>query len=266
MKKNYMLFHNKEKYTEPVQFHSHDYYEIYFFADGNVKYYVENEDYELKKGDVLIIPPGKLHRPVIDQNLIYERYVLWIFNSFLRDNAGIHELIDDISSLVLEKNTRLISLDDAAFTYTCDLLNKTTPNGHTEDTSEFVSECRLALVLNELKQALKNMNQHTHVNNDLSRQLILYLNEHYLCNPSLDDLAKEFYVSKYYLSHKFKEHTKTTIHNYILMKKINLAKELLNSGISPQNVSSECGFSTYSNFYKAFVSQTGISPKKYRTE
>ena len=48
---------------------------------------------------------------------------------------------------------------------------------------------------------------------------------------------------------------------YILMKKINLAKELLTSGIAPQDACERCGFSTYSNFYKAFVERTGISPK-----
>lgn len=49
MKSDMMISHNKDIYTKEILFLSHDYYEIYFFADGSVKYYVENESYELKK-------------------------------------------------------------------------------------------------------------------------------------------------------------------------------------------------------------------------
>lgn len=48
------------------------------------------------------------------------------------------------------------------------------------------------------------------------------------------------------------------------MKKINYAKELLNMDIPLHQVSEECGFTTYSNFYKTFVSQTGVSPRMYK--
>lgn len=50
----------------------------------------------------------------------------------------------------------------------------------------------------------------------------------------------------------------------ILMKRINLAKDYLESGFSPTSIYEKCGFSTYSNFYKAFTGQTGISPGNYK--
>ncbi|MDY3791152.1 MAG: AraC family ligand binding domain-containing protein [Oscillospiraceae bacterium] len=96
MNENYRISHNKEKYTKPIYFHSHDFYEIYFFVDGNVKYYIENESYDLSKGDVLIIPPGKLHRPVIDGDQVYERYVLWISSRYAAANKGIGSFTDEI--------------------------------------------------------------------------------------------------------------------------------------------------------------------------
>lgn len=36
MKNEFQISHTKEKYTKPVYFHSHDFYEIYFFVDGNI--------------------------------------------------------------------------------------------------------------------------------------------------------------------------------------------------------------------------------------
>lgn len=260
-----MLFHNKDIYTDPILFHSHDYYEIYFFVDGSVKYYVENEDYELKKGDVLIIPPGKLHRPVIEDNLPYERYVLWILNSYLRNHDGIRGFIDEIKRLTEEKHTHLVSCNVEEQNNLRALIDKAFENYISkEGLSEYISESCIMLIFHELRKKLLNTNRAEYEQGNIVRQVILYLNENFVNTPSLDELSAEFFVSKYYLSHKFKEYTKTTIHNYILTKKINLAKELLMIGTPSQIVSEKCGFSTYSNFYKAFIERTGISPRNYK--
>ena len=264
MKNDLMISHNKDIYTKEILFHSHDYYEIYFFADGSVKYYVENESYELKKGDVLIIPPGRLHRPVIEENIPYERYVLWIYNSYLISNSGINGFIQSINALADEKKAHLVSFDGSEYEQFRKLLDNTLENYLSEDElSEYVSESCVILILDKLKKEFSEISRAEPEQSDIIRRVISYLNEHFIDAPSLDELSAEFFVSKYYLSHRFKEYTKTTVHNYILMKKINLAKELLKSGTAPQDVCESCGFSTYSNFYKAFVERTGISPKKY---
>lgn len=264
MKNDLMISHNKDIYTKEILFHSHDYYEIYFFADGSVKYYVENESYELKKGDVLIIPPGRLHRPVIEENIPYERYVLWIYNSYLMNNSGINGFIQSINALADDKKTHLVSFDGNEYEQLRKLLDITLESFLSDDElSGYVAESCVMLILDKLKKEFSEISCAETEQGDIIRRVIAYLNEHFIDAPSLDELSAEFFVSKYYLSHRFKEYTKTTVHNYILMKKINLAKELLKSGTAPQDVCESCGFSTYSNFYKAFVERTGISPKKY---
>ena len=264
IKSDFKISRNKDIYTKEILFHSHDYYEIYFFADGNVKYYVENESYELKKGDVLIIPPGKMHRPVIEENIPYERYVLWIYNSYLMKNSGISGFIQSINALADAKNTHLVSFADDRYEQLCGLLDKTLDNFHScDDLSGYVAESCIMLILDSLKKAFADADYAEYDKSDIIQQVIAYLNENYIVSPTLDELSAKFFVSKYYLSHRFKEYTKTSIRNYILTKKINLAKALLKSGMPPQKVSEQCGFSTYSNFYKAFVERTGVSPRKY---
>ncbi len=266
MKTNFALSHNKDIYTKEILFHSHDYYEIYFFADGNVKYYVENESYELKKGDVLLIPPGKLHRPVIEENVPYERYVLWIYNSYLAGNSGIRGFVDSINRLADEKKTHLVSFAGAEYEQMRRLLDSALYNyRYGEELSGYVAESCIMLILEKLQKAFAQLTCSKREYGDMIRRVIEYLNENFTRSPSLDELSAEFFVSKYYLSHRFKEYTKTSVHNYILMKKINHAKELLKNGTALQDVSEQCGFSTYSNFYKAFVGQTGVSPSCYTT-
>lgn len=74
------------------------------------------------------------------------------------------------------------------------------------------------------------------------KQILHYLDEHYTETISLDFLAEEFYISKYYLAREFKKEYGTTIIRYVLAKKITHAKELLRySNSSIEEIARLCG-------------------------
>lgn len=262
----YKISHNQENDNRPIYFHSHDFYEIYFFVKGNVTYYIENESYTLSKGDILIIPPRKIHRPVIETaDQPYDRYVLWIYDTNLAPHSGILRFLQELDRLTGKKNTRRVSFTGAPFHTLTSLFDRLLSCFFsTQELSIYTAESCMIFILDELMHSLRESSPATEDTGDLIRQVIAYINRNLIDAPSLDELSSRFFVSKYYLSHKFKEHTKTTIHQYILMKKINLAKDYLEQGDSPQSVCEKCGFSTYSNFYKTFTRQTGRSPGNYR--
>ncbi len=265
MEEQFRISHNREKNTKPIYFHSHDFYEIYLFVEGNVKYYIEDESYELSCGDVLVIPPGKLHRPVLEEQEAYDRYVLWIYGSCITQQEGIRKFMERIEYTAAGKNTRRVSIDTQKLAGYREIWDKLQECYQDRDIlSEYVAEAYLTIILKDISDALERMKPGSEENNDLVSRVIGYLNEHVTEAPSLEQLSTEFYISKYYLLRRFKEYTKTTVHQYILMKKINLAKELLEQGCSPQKTSEKCGFSTYANFYKTFKSKTGVSPGKYK--
>lgn len=70
----------------------------------------------------------------------------------------------------------------------------------------------MVLLLNTIRLALTKQEQISEKNPEFIRDVIAYINQNVVHAPSLDDLAEKFYVSKYYLSHRFKEYTQTTIH------------------------------------------------------
>ena len=264
MKNLFQISHKRDEYVDPIEFHSHDFYEIYFFTDGNVTYYIENESYDLKQGDVLIIPPGKLHRPVIENNIPYERYVLWLFGEFADGQRELKEILNCIDELIIIKGTRLCSFENDKYEYIVTLFNKLSDKFSLGNESAYYVCCGcIALIVNEILEELNTACSNETKNEDLIAEVISYINKNLLQTPSLDELSERFFVSKYYLSHKFKEYSKTSIHKYILMKKINMAKQLLRQGKSPCDVCYVCGFTTYSNFYKEFTKRTGKSPKEY---
>ena len=245
-------------------FHSHDFYELYFYVSGNVTYYIENETYYLSKGDILIIPPGKLHRTVIGEGGLYDRYVLWLYPNRISEDDGLRALTETAESLANEKNTRLVSYDGHELIFMKELFEKLCEEFR-EDRPYSYEICRscVTLILREVCSALSSAPVKAAEREELISRVISRLNADIAAAPSLDELSSEFYISKYHLAHKFREYTGTTVHRYILMKKINTAKELLENGAQTSKVCELCGFSTYSNFYKAFTKITGSSPKKY---
>ncbi|MDE6302557.1 MAG: AraC family transcriptional regulator, partial [Clostridia bacterium] len=80
---------------------------------------------------------------------------------------------------------------------------------------------------------------------------------------TLDELESVAFTSKYYLSRIFKEETNSTIHQYILKKRLLLSKKYIEQGLPVNEVYLKCGFMDYSNFFRAFKQEYGITPKQY---
>lgn len=202
---NVIVSHNKDNYIKPIQFHSHDFFEIYFFLDGNVTYYIENEVCTLTKGDVLIIPPGKLHRPVIEGNHPYERYVLWLYSHLVSSNEGIEQLVREITTMISLKNTRRTVFEGDSLKMQLELFDKLLCDFQSEDVfAPYTATSCIVLILREILENFRHMEVTHEEQGDLIRQVISYLNANITHAPSLEALSEKFYVSKYYLSHASK--------------------------------------------------------------
>ena len=94
-------------------------------------------------------------------------------------------------------------------------------------------------------------------------RVIAYINTNLSENLSLDSLSDRFFVSKFHLSHQFKQYTQLSLHQYVLTRRMMHAQILLRSGQSPSDVATACGYHEYSSFYKAFMRETGQSPRTF---
>ena len=87
-----------------------------------------------------------------------------------------------------------------------------------------------------------------------------YVGEHLCENLSIDLIAGQFYISKYYMMRLFKQETGYTLGQYISQKRLLLAKELLSSGVPGTQVCYDCGFKDYSTFSRAYKQLFGVTP------
>ena len=92
-----------------------------------------------------------------------------------------------------------------------------------------------------------------------------YVEEYYMDEVILGDLALVAHVSSSYLSTRFKKETGTSFTEYLIRYRINKAKELLKEKQNRcREVAENVGYRDYAQFSKIFKKYTGISPKDYQ--
>ena len=92
-----------------------------------------------------------------------------------------------------------------------------------------------------------------------------YLDQNYRSKISLDQLAEDYYISKYHLCREFKRIYGVTLVNYITVKRITYAKELLRfSNKNIEEIAEACGYPDASYFNKVFQKMEGMTGSEYR--
>lgn len=267
---HFELFYYRDINPSHVSTHAHTHYEYYFFLEGEVDYELEDVSYSMEPGDFLMIPPGIPHRPVFrNPGTVYRRFVLWLSPAFYE---------------------RICSLD-GQFSYGFDYIKKERKYHFRSDFIEFHSiqglllelleESRSSRAFKDLNAGLRaasflvQMNRLIHdrihqvpviYSNVLYLNICDYINNHLNEDLSLEKLSAFFYVSKYHISHIFKENMGLPLHQYILKKRLYACRSAILSGTALTEVYQHCGFNDYSGFYRAFKKEFGLSPSEFRDQ
>ena len=263
----YEIFRYKDSYLKEVALHHHDFYEVYFFLSGNVQYNIESRSYLLTPGDVLLISPMELHQPMFgSEHREYERIVLWIDKGFLEEFALPGMDMTGCFNTTAPGHTNLLRPEGVARQYLTFLLENLLVEDASEDPySEMAALSLLGQILVSLNRlARQNAGEEHKSRPDTTVYSVLgYINEHYSEALTLDDLANRFFISKYHLSREFQRLVGTSVHRYIVQKRLVMAKQMLSEGKPSSEVYQLCGFGDYSNFFRAFKAEYQISPKDY---
>jgi len=266
MRRNtFEIFHYHDPRPADVSLHHHDFYEVYYFLDGQMDYRVEGRIYHLQPGDLLLIGPMEFHQPVAQSGAEkLERIVLWINKAYLEQFTGADVSLTRCFDTSRAGHTNLLRLSPAQRTdFTLrmgELLRETYGPDYASDLASQGILLQLMVELNRVAIRAEEQGS-AQESSALISGVLQYISENYNEDLSLDTLARQFYVSKYHLSHEFSRVVGTSVYRYILLKRLQIAKQMLAAGISPGAVCEHCGFGDYANFYRAFKSQYGISPR-----
>ena len=247
-----------------LNLHSHVFYELLFCCnDCGAEYLVGADRYRLRRGDIVFVPPGISHRPLLPETLTepYERYVLWMSQEFvdefiakfslnekgitygtlLRTGGTKWELLGELFRRgVWEAENRAPGWKAAVYGNTITLL---TLMGRS------IQE-RTASVLKAEKP-------------DLLNAVLEYIELHLADKITLEDTAKHFYVSVSTITQLFRQKMGTSFYHCVTQHRLIAAKALISEGKILEEVSRAVGFTDYSSFYRAFKKEYGITPRQY---
>ena len=261
LNEQFRLFHIKDQTSKEFTYHYHDFHKVVIFISGKAAYHIEGKAYQLKPWDILLVNRHAIHRPEIDHSVPYERFILWIQNDipwqellkcFQKANDRSYNLVRLNSALQEKMKDILFELENSAKSdeYGKEILTQ----------SLFL---QFMVYLNRIfleKQYIFDKKSYTF--DSQIANILQYINHNLKEDLSVETLAAKYYVSKYHLMRKFKEETGYTLHNYIVNKRLLMARTLISEGMPVLKAAQESGFAEYSTFSRAYRRQFKTSPSE----
>ena len=252
------------KSVTPQPLHTHNNLEIYYGLSNGKYFIIDGIIYPVQKRDVFIINQFETHRVEALEGQPHERYILSIMPDFLKSISSAHT---DLTECFYNKSkySSRIPLSKTGHSRIIELIDKLiTAEGYGSDLVENAALTEIILLIMNASESPSSTPSPS--DNKYVADILNYIHHSLDEDLSLDNLAAKFHLSKGYLCRLFKEHTNTTIHEYICEKRISEAKLLLTTGHSVQETLSMTGFNDYANFIRRFKEKVGMSPKKYATQ
>lgn len=267
LNQKFRLFHLQDKTSKEFDFHYHDFYKIIIFLKGNVTYFIEGKAYYLKPWDILLVNHHDMHKPIIDSTQEYERIILWIDNDYISAQNNTDCDITTCFKLANERSFNLIRLE-TKFQSRLKMIIKELEL--TLNSKEFGSVLmshalfiQFMIYINRIFLGNLYLKSDDSLKYDKQIEKVLnYINENLTSDLSVEFLSEQFFISKYYLMHKFKKETGFTLHNYILQKRLMMSYKLIQEGVPVLKASEQCGFKDYSSYLRAFKKLFHKSPSE----
>lgn len=117
----------------------------------------------------------------------------------------------------------------------------------------------------QMKSLLQSFLGKKQVYSDAVQKIIGYIEENYMENISLEELAAYVHMNRSYVSHLFKKETGDNLYNYLQHYRLEKAKELLaHTRDSIQEICWKVGIQDSGYFSKLFKKYAGVTPLEYR--
>ena len=232
-------------------------YLFFTVLSGSGELIYDGKKHDLKKGDMVFIDCRKPYSHTTDVNLwslrwchfygptlsfVYEKYV---------ERGGRPTFRPE---------------ETAPFLSTLDSLYKLASG------SDYIRDMRINEELNRLCTLLMEQSWNPEEATTAPKKLSVvevkeYLEQHYADKITLDELSKQFFINKYYLTRVFKEQFGQSITAYLTSLRITHAKQLLRfSEKSVEEIGLKCGLGQLHYFSRVFKEVEGVPPSVYRSQ
>ena len=232
-------------------FHDGD-IEIIQFVSGKGTLIIGDKINRFVPGDTYIFDGSTLHCVVPEKEEEYVR------NKLILDKNSIMQIMEESIEF---KNTFFAANSESAKNLR--LLFRRANNEITQNNN--AKMILLSEAMKILHYCLKTSGQELEDYGGTISETVRYINANLSSPLTIDSIAEQMHISKYYVCHRFKEETGMTIHAYIRSSRISLAQKLLSDfDRRISDIAATCGFDDITRFSKTFKAETGMTPSEYR--
>lgn len=231
--------------------HIHSYIEILYVYSGVQHMVIDDVQYAVKQGEAAVIFPEIIHQYYRDGEMIADGLIVTCETKIFGGQ------LPDISTL--RPKTPIISKEkiseDAVFEF----------SRLSEDEPLLTKLGRTFIIMQNVFDSLEFEKQERAPLRDITIRVMEYVAKNFTQPLTLDSIAKELNVSKYYVSHVFSDKIKMNFRNYLGLARAEYAAKMIRTlDDSLTDIGSYAGFDSPRTFNRVFHSVYGMTPREYR--
>lgn len=298
LKSDFRIFYLTNTEERDFQSHYHDFHKLLIFESGSLSYYIEGETYQLQPWDIVLVPAGQVHRPVIHDTSPYRRLIIYISPAFLEryKNQGVN--LYHCFARCTKENSHILRMEKfresrlypvfrelqqaadelrqiTSFSKLTETLFETDCSSGTAPSSDSISSILLPHInlyqqslLLQLLLLISRFTEGSSISfpkasgaNKQILQALNYINDHLQEDLSVDLIANACFLNRSYLMHLFRKETGYTILSYITEKRLFAARTLIQSGVPVTEACMRSGFQSYGAFYRSYRKKFNETPR-----
>lgn len=266
----YFFDYDERSYSINMEFqHFHQFYEMCIFLDDKAGHLIDGVWFDMRCCDIVALRPSLLHKTFYPEGQPCKRLIIQFsippmisafencmksVYSIFEGSCPIYRFEDPYKKAVLEKLNDIYYLSQNP--------NELTDLAIHNKFIEFLS----LIYLYRDKNVYSNRSDFDNITNKVY-SITAYIHSHFTEDISLESVSREFFISSYYLSHQFKRITGFTLTDYVQLTRVRNAQTLLLSTDKPiTDIAFLCGFSSFSQFNRAFNKFLHLSTSAFRKD
>lgn len=253
--------------TIDKRYTAHPQYEIFLLLEGDVTMLINSQRYMIKNGALVLLTSRDLHISMNNAPRTYKRITVMFDPHAIRQFNTEHTNLLDCFSIAASRQRNILYLSAEQIQTVQALADQILTNGRSDRFGDDI------IVLTSLLSLLIFINRlyRSHLPKiaplpltPIIREIVDYVDSHIDEELSVQSLCHHFSYSVAYISAQFSKQMGLPLKQFIITKKIALAKQLLAESLSVTQVYERCGFGDYSNFIRTFKKTVGVSPLQWQ--
>lgn len=252
--------------AQRYQPHFHHLHEILFVTEGTAEFNVNGKRYLLEKGSLLFISNLEPHS-IYSKSLNYKRYSLQLSNDFFH-----HVISDPLLLSIMKQRPENFCHKIQCPTPIYNYINKLFARCLEESNSQndywdiMISDALADFIVTLFRMDASAFPASSNLKGqNVVQSIQAYIESHIDEDLSLESVAEKYYISKFHLSHIFKDLTGYNFKRFIVLTRLSKAKYLLlNTDDSINRIAKAVGFNNTTHFIRSFKDAEQITPLQFR--